>query len=465
MRRGRVCPPPGPARWDCRQTGPPLVQNPAWVIIGSLLTLPGRRRGAQARAGWAPQIAATVLALWAITFAAIGALAQAPPPSTWAALKPLPHQGRSAIFALAVDPSNNEALIAGSSDGSLLRSADGGSTWTSKHSGKGVPTTIAFSPYKPGLVLAGTRGAGALLSTDGGATWSAATGLEGRVVRGFAFRLTIARAATEKCDCVSQDGSSCSPSGLAGSSIDALTVGAVHVPVHVFAAADGPLSSGNLPMFQSADGGATWAPMNAAISGTFAVMLTAGPLPPVGVTRPLVVGTNAGLFSSPDNGVSFTPLSGGTQLPSTDYTQIAFITDHFDRFYAASDGGGSGAGGIWRTNDAGQTFMSLVPPMRSITALAVSNDESPTLYVATFQPSDHVAALWVYHDTGGTPQGPLGSSTPVASGSRGASGSSSPATSVLDLLRSSQAPYVGLGLGALLVVLLAAVAHVRGRRG
>jgi hypothetical protein len=36
---------------------------------------------------------------------------------------------------------------------------------------------------------------------------------------------------------------------------------------------------------------------------------------------------------------------------------------------------------------------------------------------------------------------------------------------VLDLLRSSQAPYVGLGLGALLVVLLAVVAHVRGRRG
>jgi hypothetical protein len=165
-----------------------------------------------------------------------------------------------------------------------------------------------------------------------------------------------------------------------------------------------------------------------------------------------------------DNAASFTPLSGGNQLPSTDYTQIAFITDHFDRFYAASDGGGSGAGGIWRTNDGGQTFISLVPPMRSITALAVSNDESPTLYVATFRPSDHVAALWLYHDTGGTPQGPFGTSTPVASGSRGSTGSS-PSSSLLDLLRSSQAPYVGLGLGALLIVLIAAVAHVRGRRG
>jgi hypothetical protein len=434
------------------------------VIIGSLVSLPGLRLGAPARAGWGSQIAATVLAVWVVTFAAMGAHAQAPPPSTWAALKPLPHQGRSAIFALAVDPANNETLLAGSSDGSLQRSTDGGSTWKSTHTGKAVPTTIEFSPDQPGLVLAGTRGGGAFLSKDGGATWSTAGGLEGRDVRVFAFSLTVAFAGTDKGVFVSQDGSSWSQSGLAGWSIDGLAVGAVHVPVRVFATADGPLSSGNLPMFQSADGGATWSPLNPAISGTFAVGLTAGPLPPAGVTRPLVVGTNAGLFSSPDNGATFSALSGGSQLPSTDYTQIAFITDHFDRFYAASDGGGSGAGGIWRTNDAGQTFMSLAPPMRSITALAVSDDESPTLYVATFRPSDHVAALWIYHDTGGTPQGPLGSPAPAASGSRTASGSSS-GNRLLEILTSSQAPYIGIGLGALLVVMLAVVAHLRGRRG
>jgi hypothetical protein len=35
---------------------------------------------------------------------------------------------------------------------------------------------------------------------------------------------------------------------------------------------------------------------------------------------------------------------------------------------------------------------------------------------------------------------------------------------VFDLLKLSQAPYVGLGIGALLIVLLAGVAHLRGRR-
>lgn len=402
--------------------------------------------------------------LWVVALAAIGVSAEAPAPSTWVALKPLPHQGRSAIFALAVDPAKSQVVIAGNSEGTLLRTSDAGSTWAPVHSSKFIATTIAFSPYKPGLVLAGTRGGGALLSSDGGASWSVPGGLDGRAVRAFGFSLTTIAAATDKGVYISADGSSWSQSGLADRSIDAIAISAVHVPIHILAASDGPISAGNLPMFQSADGGATWSPLNPAISGTYVVELAAGPLPPVGDTRPVVVGTNAGLFESSDSGASFTPLSGGGQLPSTDYTQIAFITDHFDRFYAASDGGGSGAGGLWRTNDAGQTFTSLVPPMRSITALGVSNDESPTLYVATFRPSDHTAALWIYHDTGGTPQGPFGSPTPVASGARTATGASAGST-VLDLLRSSQAPYVGLGLAALLVVLLAAVAHLRGRRG
>jgi photosystem II stability/assembly factor-like uncharacterized protein len=421
------------------------------VIIGWLVSLPGRR------------LLATLVALWVVIFFAMIVLADAPPPSTWVALKPLPHQGHSAIFALAVDPANNQVLIAGNSEGSLLRSANGAATWTSVHSGKVALTTIVFSPFKTGLVLAGTRGGGALISGDGGATWSATTGLEGRIVQVFAFSLTVAAAGTDKGVFISQDGSSWSASGLANRSIDALAVSVVHTPVRFIAGSDGPLSAGSVPLFQSLDGGANWSTLNPSVSGTYIVTLAAGPLPPAGDTRPVIAGTNAGLFASTDSGASFLPLSASGTLPATDYTQIAFITDHHDRFYAASDGGGSGAGGLWRTNDGGANFLSLVPPMRSITALAVSNDESPFLYVATFRPSDHVAALWLYRDTGGTPQGPLGSPTPAASASRTSSGSAS-GSSLLDILTSSKTPYIGLGVGALAVVLFAFVAHLRGRR-
>src|SRR6202171_1307173 len=153
MRRGRVQPPLGPARWDCRQIcvgggQGPATAHPAWVIIGSLVSLPGLRPGAQARPGWAPQIAAPVPALCVVRLSAIGAMAQAPPPSTWVALKPLPHQGRSAIFALAVDPANNQVVIAGNSAGAFLRSTDGATTWTQVYTGKATPTVIVFSPFK-----------------------------------------------------------------------------------------------------------------------------------------------------------------------------------------------------------------------------------------------------------------------------------------------------------------------------
>ena len=217
-----------------------------------------------------------------------------------------------------------------------------------------------------------------------------------------------------------------------------------------------------LSLFQSPDGGVTWSPFTPPISGTFTVKLASGPLPPTGDTRPLVVGTNAGLFQTTDNGSTFMPLSGGDLLPSTDYTQVAFVTDHFDRFYAASDGGGSGSGGLWRTSDGGASFSSMNAPVPTVTALAVSNDETPILYIATLNPTSHVAGLWAFHDTGGLPLGPAGGPSPGASGARTTTPSAG--SSPLDALRAPQLPYLLLGAAALILLLSAGVAHLRGRR-
>jgi len=189
------------------------------------------------------------------------------------------------------------------------------------------------------------------------------------------------------------------------------------------------------------------------------------PLPPASTIRPLAVGTNTGLFTSADNGASFKPSSGGGLLPSTDYTQIAFVTTHFDRFYAASDGGGSTSGGLWRTRDAARHFTSLAPPMPSVTALAVSNDETPILYVATFRPADQVAVLWAYRDTGSVPQGVPTTPTPPASGSRTSPPPPAGTSGISQLLLSARTPYIAIGLVALIVILMAVVSHFRGRRG
>ena len=389
------------------------------------------------------------------------AVAATLPDSTWVALPSLPDQPRSALFALAVDPANNQVVIAGDAQGALARSTNGGAAWTTVRSGKSAVLTISFSPNAAGLVFAGTRGGGGLVSRDGGATWSAARGLEGRSVRVFGFALNLMAAGTDHGVYTSANGTSWTQSGLANVSISALAVEAIHEPVRLVAGSDSQPSSGGLPLYQSLDGGLSWKTFTPPISGTITVRLAVGPLPPTGNVRPLLAGTNSGLFTSRDNGTSFSPLSGGGLLPTTDYTQAAFLTTHFDRYYVASDGGGSGAGGLWRTNDAGQTFTSLRPPELSITALAVSNDEKPVLYVATFRPSTHVALIWAYHDTGGIPQGPP--ATPTASASGGRTTPPVAISLVEELTRSGQLPYIALGLGALAVVLTAIAAHLRGR--
>lgn len=434
------------------------------MIIGRLVSLLCKR------------LVATLVALLSCAWAGFAVLTEARaegvaelsrtlPPSTWVALPQVPNQGQSAILALGVNPFNNQVVIAGRSDGALMRSTDGGSTWKVAR-GSGAPIlTIAFSPIQTGFVLAGLRG-GAVASQDGGISWRPVTGLNGRSVRAFGFALTLVVAGTDRGVYTSPDGLAWRPSGLSNTSIGALTVAAIHSPVRLVVGSDAASPTGGVPLFQSLDGGATWAPLKAAISGEVVSSLAAGPLPPASTARPLVVGTNTGLFTSKNGGASFVPSSGGGLLPSTDYTQIAFVTKHFDRFYAASDGGGSASGGLWRTQDAARHFTSLAPPMPSVTALAVSNDETPILYVATFRPADQVAALWAYRDTGGTPQGLPSTPTPSTSGSRTNPPPPPAGTSgISQFLSSARAPYIAIGLIAVIVILLAVVSHFRSRRG
>ncbi len=383
------------------------------------------------------------------------------PPSTWVALATLPGADHDPVFALAVNPANDQDLIAGNGAGGLFRSVDGGSSWRSAHSGKAGILSVAYSSFNPSLILAGTQGAGAVISTDGGVHWNTAAGLEGRKVRAFGFAKSMIVAGTDHGVYVSDSGAAWTQSGLATTSIDAVSVSAVNPPVRLVAGGDG--GQGAIPIYQSLDGGTTWAPMNPPISGTIVTRLASGPLPRTGDVRPLVIGTNAGLFISPDNGKTFTPLSGGALLPSTDYTQINFTSAHFDRFFVASDGGGGESGGVWSTADSGNHFSDLQPPLPSVTALAVSSDEQPILFVATFRESDHLPQLWAFRDTGGAPQGPVTTATPRVTTAR----TNPPGTSILDLFRalaSSQVPYVALGVIALLLIVLAVVSQLRSRR-
>ena len=98
------------------------------------------------------RLLATIVGLWVIGLATSGATFAATPDSTWVALPSLRNQPRAALFALAVDPSNNQVVIAGDAQGSLARSTNGGTVWA--HSESSTLTMRKLTPQFIGRYLA-----------------------------------------------------------------------------------------------------------------------------------------------------------------------------------------------------------------------------------------------------------------------------------------------------------------------
>lgn len=95
----------------------------------------------------------------------------------------------SGAAALAVDPRSHRVVYVGRDNGEVLKSTDGGLTWTTSLQGSSnIPVrTLVFDPADPSFLYA-TRG-GVLRSRDGGRTWV-------RVGAGFRGRWPAALIAT-----------------------------------------------------------------------------------------------------------------------------------------------------------------------------------------------------------------------------------------------------------------------------
>ena len=112
--------------------------------------------------------------------------------ATW---QPVTFPRSRPVQSLAIDPHAGDTVFAGTAKGGLFRSRDGGSSWQRVALGHGVPSytshvsspfafvAIAIDPSDTRTVYAGTRTGGILKSTDGGTTWTAAnTGLTSRSI-------------------------------------------------------------------------------------------------------------------------------------------------------------------------------------------------------------------------------------------------------------------------------------------
>lgn len=77
------------------------------------------------------------------------------------------------VNGFAVDPTNAKVMYVAMRDG-ILRSDNGGSTWTAVANGPKSVVAVAINPKKPSEVYAATMDGTIVRSTDGGAQWTAA---------------------------------------------------------------------------------------------------------------------------------------------------------------------------------------------------------------------------------------------------------------------------------------------------
>jgi hypothetical protein len=415
-------------------------------------------------------VLAAVLAAFAVPVTSLPAEATGEggaPPDTWVPAASLPARGAGTVLALAVDPSDAGRVLAGTTGGAIDLSTDGGASWRRVRSGlAGGVLALAFDPFASGVVLAGT-GNGIWASKDGGVSWSRVTMGGSGPVRAFAFAPDLALAGTDHGVWASRGNGPWFPSGLEGVAVSALAAwGGTGPQPQVLAGGDGGGETA-LPLYRSADGARTWTPFTGTVgaSGVVAALAAGSPVPGQDLPR-LLLGTNAGLFASGDGGASWQQLTGGGELPPTDFSAVAFSPRDSQRLYVASDGGGSSEGGLWVSGDGGAHFTSLEPPAASVTALALAAAPTPVLYAATLRPSDQSVQLWSYRDAGGAP-GRAQRPPARAGGRHTRPPAPAPATIWARLsawLGRPETPYLGLGALAALVVLLALVTYARRER-
>ena len=189
----------------------------------------------------------------------------------------------TAVFALAIDPSNPATLYAGKNDGSgVFKSSNAGANWSASNTGLPDPSSagnsyvraLAIDRSNPATLYVGTAfGYGVFKSTNGGATWSASnTGLTATEVLALAidpvnpanlYAGTFLEGSSGGVFKSINGGASwiASSSGLTATQVNALAIDPSN-PATLYA------GTGSGTVFKSINGGASWQPTGVATAGS-----------------------------------------------------------------------------------------------------------------------------------------------------------------------------------------------------
>jgi photosystem II stability/assembly factor-like uncharacterized protein len=297
---------------------------------------------------------------------------------------PLP-TGPASVRALTLDPAQPGVLYAGTDGTGVVKSTDGGATWTVKSAGlmQMNALSLAIDPVAPSTIYVGTDNGGVFRSTDGGASWGS-RGLDNKLVGALALD-----PADPQVVYAGLLGFGVFKSTDAGADWQTMNDGLDNPAVLALAldpSASGTLYAGTESgVFKSTDGAIRWTAMNLGLPPNAVVWSVA-----TGASV-LYAGTSEGIFRSTDGAASWTAVSSGELS-----TQIMVVTVDPVQSDTVYEGTASGAS---RSTDAGQTW-SVMNDLDGLVVRTLSIDPATptTVYAGTdsqLLTSTDSGATWV----------------------------------------------------------------------
>lgn len=324
---------------------------------------------------------------------------------TWTHL-PLGFGVNQQTFEVTVDPQNPQRLWVGVADAlgsqmaNLIRSDDGGASWTdntpAQAAGQSV-RAVAVDPSDSNRVAVGFGGGfggGAVwVSTNGGATWvNRSAGLPGNPMNDLAFdgsRLLVCGGQAFGSQFV----------GLYESTDLGATWTALHdgtwptlVANDIEVGAGGALfvGSGGFGVFRSLDGGATW---TFGVGGTGGFTVNEVSVLPQSASVVFLGATSNAVWRSTNGGSSFAPSSSG--IAALDVYSVA--SNPLNPFELAIAFQGQNNGGVYTTTDGGSRWTLAALPGTRFESVEFAPDG--TLYAISDGPTT-VAPEGVYRRAG-----------------------------------------------------------------
>jgi photosystem II stability/assembly factor-like uncharacterized protein len=318
------------------------------------------------------------------------------------------------VVALTIDPAVPSTLYACTSGGDVFKSLDGAASWTPV-AGVGGANALVIDPQKTSTLYAATSH-GVLKSTDGGASWHGAnSGLTDTSINGLAINpMTSATlyAVTSSGLFKSTDAAgswNSMNSGLPpGASIQTVVLDPTH-PWTIYAGGDA--------LFKSEDGGTSWATLNTvpgAIFSGYAESLAIDPVSPNTIYMGSMndggraAGT-ASIAKSTDGGQSWKVVPAGIGYALMKALAIDPTTP--STVYASYAGNGSsytdpGESGVLKSTDGGQSWnVVTVIPSTSVFfnfQLAIDPSAPAKIYAAYYDSLSGAGGILKSTDSGQT---------------------------------------------------------------